>query len=116
MFIQTTFCNLYLNIRLDDVIISDVPSKPIKLRVTDVSNRRAQLSWRHPDSDGGSEVTGYRIEHRKSSDVTWEWTNRGDVLTSDAFYNATGLKTGSEYLFRVAAINSAGQFKSNQII
>ncbi|MGI0077613.1 MAG: fibronectin type III domain-containing protein, partial [Nitrosopumilaceae archaeon] len=62
------------------------------------------LSWKEPSPNNGPAITGYKIESKTTSgDYT--------VLTTIAnttSYTHTGLTTGSQYSYRVYAINSAG--------
>lgn len=44
--------------------MSDKPSPPINLTVADVTSETAILNWNEPEDDGGSPITGYRIEKR----------------------------------------------------
>ena len=92
------------------VVTTDVPQRPEKLQVVDVTKRSAVLSWRPPSDDGGSPVTGYRIEHRKVKGYSWEYSSQGESITGTS-YTVTGLKTGAGYNFRVAAINKAGNLE-----
>ena len=82
------------------------PEAPTGLMAAENGQTRIDLSWSAPSSDGGSAITGYRIE--VSEDRT-DWSdlvvNTGSTATS---YSHTGLTAGSTRHYRVSAINSAG--------
>ena len=82
------------------------PGAPGGLTATGNGQTLIDLSWSAPASDGGSRITGYRIEvstNRSSwSDLV---SNTGSSATS---YTHTGLTAGSTRHYRVSAINSAG--------
>jgi large repetitive protein len=63
------------------------------------------LTWTAPDDDGGSAITDYVIE--RSSDGV-EWTAVVDGESTATTLTVDGLTDGTEYSFRVAAINTAG--------
>lgn len=72
------------------------------------SNAGANLTWRQPERDNGSPVTGYRIEVESGSG----WLVLvPDTGTTALEYTAAGLENGKVYRFRVAAINAAGPGK-----
>ena len=66
------------------------------------------LSWARPSSDGGSPITGYRIE--MSPNPLTGWTpvaaNTGSAATT---YRHGGLAPGTRRYYRVAAINAVGR-------
>ena len=66
------------------------------------------LSWTRPSSDGGSAITGYRIE--MSSNGISGWTavaaNTGSTATT---YLHGGLAPGTARFYRVAALNAVGR-------
>ena len=83
------------------------PDAPTGLTATAKGASRIDLEWRAPDYEGGGPVTGYRIEYFNDP------SNRWDVLVEDTrstatTYAHTGLSPASTWLYRVAAINSAG--------
>ena len=83
-----------------------VPGAPRDLNATGVGNNRINLSWNAPDSDGGSPITGYKIEVSSNGN---SWTTRvADTGSANRTYSHTGLSTGDTRHYRVSAINSVG--------
>jgi len=68
----------------------------------------AQVSvvWSAPSSNGGASITDYVIQYSSDSGSTWFTFADGTSSTTTA--TVTGLTNGSSYLFKVAAVNSAG--------
>jgi len=85
----------------------DKPGPPTNVQVVEVHKRSVVLTWRAPTNDGGSPVTGYRIEFRIDGGFKWERANEGEHVDGKK-YTVTGLKEGTVYEFRVAAENKAG--------
>lgn len=79
--------------------ITDLSASPDSL--TDDS---VDLSWTAP-GDGGADITDYSIEY--STDQS-SWTSYSDGTSTSTSATVTGLATGTEYWFRVAAVNSVG--------
>ena len=83
---------------------ADKPSVPVgPLDITDVTESTAKLSWKPPTNDGGQPITDYLVEVRERS----TWTKVCSTKTTSC--EATGLRVGSDYLFRVTAVNAEGQ-------
>ena len=83
-----------------------VPTAPRDLNATAVGNNRINLSWNAPDSDGGSLITGYKIEVSSNGN---SWTTRvANTGSANRTYSHTGLSTGDTRHYRVSAINSSG--------
>ena len=85
----------------------DIPCAPSVVCVSDSSNTSISLEWSRPADDGGTEVLGYIVEMVKGEEE--EWTRVNEELVTQTNYEVTGLETGSEYLFRVAAVNHVGR-------
>lgn len=84
----------------------DEPGKPGTPSVVDYDRDFVELQWNRPEEDGGSPITGYIIEKRDKYSPTWEKcaevdgdVNRGKV---------EDLVEGTQYEFRVRAVNKAG--------
>ena len=87
-----------------------VPSAPQDV-VAEAENGKALVSWMEPESDGGSDVTGYRVQVSQSAGGPWTNAAGGCAATAASTAlqcEATGLTNGQTYYFQVAAINSQG--------
>lgn len=65
------------------------------------------LTWKAPESDGGSPITGYIVERTLATSVRWLRVNK--QLVPELTYKATELVEDNEYVFRIIAENKAGQ-------
>ena len=80
---------------------------PTDLSATARGSDEINLSWTAPDSTGGSDITGYKIE--SSSDAGSNWTNLvADTGNTNTAYQHAGLSPGDTRHYRVSAINSVG--------
>ena len=92
-------------------ILLDVPDSPSKPEVADVSHTSITLSWTKPLYDGGIFITSYMVEMMDIAKQTW-LTVATELQTPT--YTAADLTPGTEYLFRVIAINDEGMSKPSQ--
>jgi len=65
-------------------------------------DRQVSLSWTTPSDDGGTPITGYRVQYATGGNTV---TLTIGVVNS---YAVTGLTNGVPYVFRVAAITDYG--------
>ena len=72
-----------------------VPSPPTSLEITSVTKEFMTLCWSRPESDGGSEISGYIIERREKNSLRWVRVNK--KLVYDLRVKSTGLREGCEY-------------------
>ena len=82
--------------------VPGAPGTPI----IDSSSGSLTVSWDPPESDGGSMVTGYRVQW-KGPGQEYSETDRQATVT-DPRFQITGLTNGVEYMVRIAAVNSVG--------
>jgi Fibronectin type III domain len=81
-----------------------VPDSPTSLSAMAISPTTASLSWSPPQNNGGTPITGYKIEYKTPTVSYTTLATLGNVTK----YNSTGLTTGNTYIFRVSTINSVG--------
>ena len=85
----------------------DPPGPPSAPEPTEVTKESCQLTWKAPESDGGSPVTGYFIERAQKGSSRWLRCNKQPV--SDTNYKVTDLIEDTEYIFRIVAVNKIGE-------
>jgi predicted phage tail protein len=79
---------------------------PTNLQATPVSGSQINLSWTAPTNNGGSPITGYKIE-RSLDSTTWTTVSSNTGSTATTFTDI-GLLPVTQYSYRVSAINSVG--------
>ena len=90
------------------------PDAPANLTATAAGTSGVTLSWSAPAFDGGSPITGYRIERSEDGGVTWTVlaANTGSAGTS---YGDDGLDPGTTRHYRVFAINERGTSPASNV-
>jgi hypothetical protein len=81
-----------------------VPGSPRSVAGT-VKGAKVLLTWTPPDSDGGSDITGYVVLRGLTPDEMEVIAELGVVL----MYTDEGLPRGKNYLYTVVAVNEVGQ-------
>jgi titin len=90
-----------------------VPGSPT-LSANPSSATSVSLSWTAPANDGGSAITGYKIEYTNGTSAYIVLVaNTGNSQTG---YIHSGLVTGTSYSYRVTAINSIGAGNPSNVI
>ena len=85
-----------------------VPGIPGQLTVSLNDTEKLDLSWDAPSSNGGSTITGYKVQWKEAA---YGWDTAGavsEVAVNSTTYTVSGLNDGTEYTFRVLAVNSVG--------
>ncbi len=68
------------------------------------------MQWSEPSEDGGSPVTGYRLQRQSTFDQPVQWDDVSSTLGANQLsYTDTGLQTGNAYVYRVKARNKVGE-------
>ena len=85
-----------------------VLNAPQSLNVSPDDTGTLDVSWEAPASDGGSAITGYKVQWKRVGD---SWDTPADVFedtVSRMTHTITGLTDGVEYTVRVIAVNDVG--------
>ncbi|KAK1161457.1 contactin-4-like [Acipenser oxyrinchus oxyrinchus] len=92
-----------------DLIIRGPPGPPENLRVLEVADTTAQLSWR-PGSDNGSPITTYTIQARTPFSIGWQAVKTVPEVIPGNMLRTTviDLNPWVDYECRVVASNSVG--------
>ena len=90
-------------------VAATAPTAPQSLSVaTGEQDQELEASWQAPSSNGGSAVTGYKVQWKEATD---SWDTAADVseaTETETTYTITDLSGGVEYAVRVMATNDAG--------
>ncbi len=83
------------------------PGAPTSLTAAADGPTEIDLSWTAPTSDGGSGITGYKIEVSADGGTNYSYLV-ADTGTTDITYSHTGLASNTTRHYRVSAINAIG--------
>jgi titin len=83
-----------------------VPLAPTNIIGTASGDAQITVRWTVPSDPGGAPITDYIIQYSSNSGSTW--TTFSDTVSSSSQVNVTGLVAGTDYIFRVAAVNAVG--------
>src|SRR5437867_4102497 len=95
-------------------ILAVAPSSPTGLAASASSSSQISLSWTAPTDNGGSAITGYKIEKSTDGGTTWS-TLVANTGNTAATYSDTGLTHTTTYTYRVSAINSIGTSSASSV-
>src|SRR3989454_1161311 len=84
-----------------------VSDPPTGLATPYVSSSQISISWAGPLNDGGSPITGYKIESSTDGGTTWNIIAPNTASTG-TWYSNYNLLASTAYSYRVSAINSVG--------
>lgn len=95
---------------LEFTVLSKPDSPKGPLEVTDITKKSCKLKWKKPEDDGGCPITEYEVE--KMDLATGKWVRVTKVPAKDSIKEPEvvipNLEPGSEYKFRVTAVNKEG--------
>ena len=88
---------------------TQVPDEPNAPDVSAQDSTSLAVAWTEPASDGGSAVTGYKVQWKEAAD-SWETPEDvSEAAATGTSHTITGLTDGTEYTVRVLAINDVGE-------
>uniref|UniRef100_A0AC35U477 Twitchin n=1 Tax=Rhabditophanes sp. KR3021 TaxID=114890 RepID=A0AC35U477_9BILA len=82
----------------------DEPGKPGRPEIVDVDSNYMTLEWEKPLKDGGAAIEEYIVEVKDP--ISKEWVQIATSPTTRA--KVEGLSEGTDYQFRIRAVNKAG--------
>ena len=89
-----------------------VPDAPQSLNVSPDDTGTLDVSWEAPADDGGSPITGYKVQWKSGSedyDGSAGSTRQAEITDpASRTHTITGLTDGVEYAVRVIAVNDVG--------
>ena len=89
-------------------VSTTVPGIPRSVAAEPAATGRLEVTWQAPESDGGSEVTGYKVQWKL---VSGSWDTPADVSEATATtttHTISGLELDVDYVVRVIATNAIG--------
>ena len=89
-------------------VVAAVPGVPRSVAVERGGTGELDVSWEAPTSNGGSSITGYKVQWKEAAD-NWDTpADASSATTTETSHTITGLSLGTEYSVRVIATNSVG--------
>ena len=98
-----------------DGSIKRAPTEPTGLTVERATPLRVLLSWTAPKFDGGTAVTGYKVEWSADGNDPW-MVAEADTASTSTSYTHTGRTPQTTYHYRVSAINSVGAGEASESV
>ena len=92
---------------LTKIYFVDLPGPPSAPVADEIFRDSCKLTWSPPETDGGTEITGYFVERSMTGKNRWVRINK--VKVTDRSLIVDDLIEGNEYTFRVLAENQVGE-------
>jgi hypothetical protein len=93
--------NEYSATTLPASIQTHIPSSPVVIGITTVSNTSLKITWTTPSDNGGTPITGYLIQRNGTTIVT-------NTSSNQTIYIDTNLLANHQQTYQIAAWNSVG--------
>jgi uncharacterized repeat protein (TIGR02543 family) len=90
----------------DSISSATLATQPTDVSATTAA-RSARVTWSAPASTGGVAITDYTVEYSSTGGETWTAFSHAPSTATEL--TVTGLTDATLYLYRVAAVNAAGQ-------
>ena len=92
------------------------PEPPAGVAAIADGTSKIVVSWSAPGNDGGSAITGYKVEV-STNGTTWPAKPHvADTASTDTSYTHTGLGSGDTRHYRVSAINTIGTSQPSAVV
>ena len=92
-----------------EAVAATAPTAPQSLSVaTGDQDQELEASWQAPSSNGGSAVTGYKVQWKEAADSWNTATGVSEATETGTTHTITSLTGGVEYAVRVIATNDVG--------
>lgn len=88
------------------------PDAPHTVTALDVTKSEATITWQVPANDGGVSIEGYHVERCSGSSERWVRQTRTPI--PEVSYQADNLIEGTEYMYRIVAVNKRGESLPSQ--
>lgn len=86
------------------LVIATIPSAPTMPSKVSSSLTTITIQWDEPESDGGEAIQNYVVKMESTEGDGYEVIG----YTTETMYVSSGLISGREYFFVIAAVNSVG--------
>ncbi|XP_074156716.1 neural cell adhesion molecule 2 isoform X2 [Sminthopsis crassicaudata] len=86
--------------------LADVPSSPYEVKIIELSQTIAKVSFNKPDSHGGVPIHHYQLDVKEVTSETWKVFRSHGISTTVVLSN---LEPNTTYEIKVAAVNGKGQ-------
>uniref|UniRef100_A0A8D0GIP9 Neural cell adhesion molecule 2 n=1 Tax=Sphenodon punctatus TaxID=8508 RepID=A0A8D0GIP9_SPHPU len=92
--------------------LADVPSSPYGVRIIELSQSIAKVSFNKPDSHGGVPIHHYQVDVKEVTSEIWKIVRSHGVQTTVVLSN---LEPNTTYEIKVAAVNGKGQGEYSKV-
>lgn len=91
-----------------EILVVTVPSVPLgPIDVDSVTHSTCHLYWKAPEDDGGDPIKYYTVERMDPEKGLW--VPCGETIGKTPEFDVEGLNEGTNYYFRVRAVNNQGE-------